>query len=192
LLRLTIYGDFNCPFSALASARADVLAARHAYAIDWRAIQHDTTIPAAGEPVTGDLVAALALEVSTVRDLSEGDLRFQLAVPPVRSNTAAACAAFAASEDADGLRKRLFDAVWREGRNLGDPAELDRLGAVARDTGVAARWQRDFDALPQPITPTLVLPDGYVSRGLGALARLADFAAAESVTALETGDRDGD
>jgi hypothetical protein len=39
VLRLTIYGDFNCPFSALASARADVLLAADAYAIDWRAIQ---------------------------------------------------------------------------------------------------------------------------------------------------------
>jgi hypothetical protein len=29
------------------------------------------------------------------------------------------------------------------------------------------------DALPRPTTPTLVLEDGYVSRGLGALTRLA-------------------
>ena len=191
MLRLTIYGDFNCPFSALASARADVLATR-AYAIDWRAIQHDTAIPAVGEPVTDDVAATLALEVSTVCDLSEPDLQLHRAVPPIRSNTAAACAAFAASDDPNGLRKRLFDAVWREGRNLGAPAQLDRLGAAARDTAVAARWQRDFEALPRPVTPTLVLPDGYVSRGLGALARLADFAAVASVTANETGDRDGD
>jgi hypothetical protein len=32
--RLTIYGDFNCPFSALASARADMLLAVDAYEID--------------------------------------------------------------------------------------------------------------------------------------------------------------
>ena len=192
MLRLTIYGDFNCPFSALANARADVLAARNAYAIDWRAIQHDTAIPAAGEPVTGDLAATLAREVSTVCDLSDLGSHFRLSVPAIRSNTAAACSAFAASDDADGLRKLLFDAVWREGRNLGDSAELDRLGAAARDTAVAARWQRDFEALPGPIIPTLVLPEGYISRGLGALARLADFAAAASVTAHETGDRDGD
>ena len=55
MTRLTIYGDFNCPFSALASARADVLLAAGGYEIDWRAIQHDTTIPAAGEPVVGDM-----------------------------------------------------------------------------------------------------------------------------------------
>ena len=45
MTRLTIYGDFNCPFSALASARADVLLAAGGHEIDWRAIQHDTGDP---------------------------------------------------------------------------------------------------------------------------------------------------
>jgi 2-hydroxychromene-2-carboxylate isomerase len=179
VLRLTIYGDFNCPFSALASARADVLLAADAYAIDWRAIQHDTVIPAGGEPVEGDLAAALAAEVATIRDLSEQDVRLHLVVPPVRSNTAVSSAAFAAALDgADRLRRRLFAAVWAEGRNIGEAVELERLDAVGRDDVIARRWQDEFEALPQPITPTLVLPDGYISRGLGALARLANLAAA--------------
>jgi hypothetical protein len=72
----------------------------------------------------------------------------------------------------------LFAAVWTEGRNLGDPSQLDRLVAVGRDVATARRWQDEFEALPQPITPTLVLQDGYVSRGLGALARLAERVAA--------------
>jgi 2-hydroxychromene-2-carboxylate isomerase len=173
---LTIYGDFSCPFSALASARADVLLAR-GHQIEWRAIQHDTTIPAAGDPVDRDTALALGAEVATILELSEHDLRLRLAVPPVRSNTALACAALAAAgTDADQLRRRLFAAVWAEGRNLGNPAELHRLGADGRDVAVARRWQDVFDALPRPITPTLVLPDGYVSRGLAALARLADLA----------------
>ncbi len=175
--RLTIYGDFNCPVSALASARADLLLAAHSDAIDWRAIQHDTAIPPAGEPVEGDTAAGLAAEVATVLDLSEGDVDLHLVVPPVRSNTAAACAAFAAAgDDADRLRRRLFAAVWVEGRNLGDPAVLDRLDARGGGDVVARRWQGEFEALPRPITPTLVLPDGYISRGLGALARLSALA----------------
>ena len=179
MTRLTIYGDFNCPFSALASARADVLLAADAYAIDWRAIQHDKVIPATGETVEGDIAAALAVEVATIRELSEHDVRLHLVVPPVRSNTAASSAAFAAAhDDVDRLRRRLFAAVWAEGLNIGDPAELDRLDAVGRDDAIANRWQHEFEALPRPMTPTLVLPDGYVSRGLGALARLADLAAA--------------
>jgi 2-hydroxychromene-2-carboxylate isomerase len=177
--RLTIYGDFNCPFSALASARADVLLAADAYAIDWRAIQHDKVIPAVGETVEGEIAAALTVEVATIRELSEHDVRLHLVVPPVRSNTAASSAAFAAAHDGvDRLRRRLFAAVWAEGRNIGDPAELDRLDAVGRDEAIANRWQHEFEALPRPMTPTLMLPDGYISRGLGALARLADLAAA--------------
>src|SRR5690242_10082821 len=119
---LTIYGDFNCPFSALASARADVLLAAGTHAIEWRAIQHDPAIPAGGETVEGDLAAALTAEVAKIRELSEDDLHLQLAVPSVRSNTGLASEAFAAAKvDADQLRRRLFAAVWHEDRNLGDP-----------------------------------------------------------------------
>jgi hypothetical protein len=70
-VQLTIYGDFNCPFSALANARVDVLLAGEGYAIDWRAIQHDRAIPAMGETVEGDTAVALASEVATILDLSE-------------------------------------------------------------------------------------------------------------------------
>ncbi|MEO7429559.1 MAG: DsbA family protein [Acidimicrobiales bacterium] len=182
-MTLTIYGDFNCPFSALASVRADVLLAAGTHEIDWRAIQHDTTIPASGEPVDAEIAAALAAEIATILELSEHDLRLRLVVPPVLSNTALASAAFAAAGDqADRLRGRIFAAVWAEGRNLANPIELRRLDANGRDVATARRWQAEFGALPRPITPTLVLPDGYVSRGLGAVARLADLATAVSAS----------
>ena len=178
-MTLIVYGDFNCPFSALASARADVLLAAGTHQVEWRAIQHDTTIAAGGEPLVGSAAAALEAEIATVRSLSEPDVDLPLAVPTVRSNTALASAAFAAAgADANQLRGRLFAAVWAEDRNLGDRAELHGLDADDRDAATAARWQTDYDALPRPITPTLVLPDGYVSRGLGALARLAELATA--------------
>jgi 2-hydroxychromene-2-carboxylate isomerase len=177
---LTVYGDFNCPFSALASRRADMLlSATDAYALDWRAIQHDPTIPPAGEPVEGPTALGLAREIATIVELSDHDVRLRLEVPRVRSNTAVACAALAAAGDgADVLRRRMFTAVWLESRNISDPAEIDRLGGVERDDVTARRWQDEFEALARPITPTLVLPDGYISRGLGALARLAGLVAA--------------
>lgn len=37
------------------------------------------------------------------------------------------------------------------------------------------KWQDAFEALPRPITPTLVLADGKLSRGLGALTRLIEL-----------------
>jgi predicted DsbA family dithiol-disulfide isomerase len=178
---LTIYGDFNCPFSALASMRADVLLAGGLYEIEWRAVQHDTAIPTAGEPVDEPTAAALQDEVAMILELNRNELDLTLVVPPVRSNTGLASAAFAAAGGhADDLRRRLFAAVWSEGRNISNPAELRRLHAVARDVDTARRWQTDFDALPRPTTPTLVLEDGYVSRGLGALTRLAGLATVSS------------
>jgi 2-hydroxychromene-2-carboxylate isomerase len=173
---LTIYGDFNCPFSALASARVDVLLAAGSHQIDWRAIQHDTTIPVSGEPVVGPTAAALREELATILELTEPDLGLRLEVPTVRSNTALASAALAAAgDDTDGLRRRLFAAVWAEDRDVGDPAELHRLDADGRDPALARKWQEGFEALPRPVTPILVLPDAYVSRGLGALARLGEL-----------------
>ena len=74
MTRLTIYGDFNCPFSALASVRADLLLGAD-WQIDWRAVQHDTTIPVAGDPVEGDLIDELAAEVAKIRELSTDDVR---------------------------------------------------------------------------------------------------------------------
>jgi predicted DsbA family dithiol-disulfide isomerase len=178
---LIIYGDFNCPFSALASVRVDALrVAGDDHEIEWRAVQHDSAIPAAGEPVEGEAAAELAAEVAEIRELSVGDVHLELVVPPVRSNTAAASAAFAGGGGrAELLRRRLFAAVWAEGRNVGDPAELERLGADARDDDLARRWQDDFQALLQLVTPSLVLPDGTVSLGRAALVHLADLVAAK-------------
>jgi 2-hydroxychromene-2-carboxylate isomerase len=176
IVSLTIYGDFNCPFSALASARVDALLAAGSHRIGWRAVQHDTTIPASGELVVGPTAVALEAEISTIVDMTEPELGLRLDVPTLRSNTGLASAALAGAGDgADSLRQRLFAAVWAEDRNLGDQAELHRLGADDRDAARAREWQEEFEALPRPVTPILVLPDGYVSRGLGALARLADL-----------------
>jgi 2-hydroxychromene-2-carboxylate isomerase len=47
---LVIYGDFNCPYSYLASQRADLLCRSGHAAVDWRAVEHDP-----GLTVTGNL-----------------------------------------------------------------------------------------------------------------------------------------
>jgi len=36
-----VYGDFNCPYSYLASQRADLLSRAGALMVDWRAVEHD-------------------------------------------------------------------------------------------------------------------------------------------------------
>ena len=40
-MRVIIYGDFNCPYSYLASQRADRLARAGTVLAEWRAVEHD-------------------------------------------------------------------------------------------------------------------------------------------------------
>ena len=177
---LTIYGDFNCPFSALANVRADALLTA-GHELEWRAVQHDVTIPSAGDRVDGELEITLEDEIARILELAERDSGLALGVPPIRPNTWLPSAYFAARVDeAHQLRRRLFAALWADGRDIGNPAVLRELGASTCDADRAHVWQGQFDALPRPVTPTLVLPDGSVSRGLGALSRLAELAATTS------------
>ena len=161
---LIVYGDFNCPYSALASARVDRLLAA-GEAIDWRAVQHDAAMPPHGVEVEGDVRTELQREVDEVLTLLRPDEAFELRVPKVRPNTAEACRAYAADPQ-PGVRRRWFDWAWARS---GEPDTL------AEDADTAARWQREWDATDKKMVPMLVLPDGYISRGLGALKRLADM-----------------
>ena len=199
MTRLTIYGDFNCPFSALASARADVLLAAGGYEIDWRAIQHDPAIPAAGEPVEGDTAAELAAEVATILDLSEHDVRLHLLVPPVRSNTGA-------SRPRPSRPRATTRTGYAGGSSppCGSRAATSRIppssivsARVGRDQPdssprVVARARRTCRASPSSArsirsAPSSCYRTATCSRGLGALARRRrPLAAAPSAEGLST------
>ena len=177
-LELIVYGDFNCPFSALASARVGYLE-RHGLAdVDWRAVEHAPDIPSQGRDLIGDQRDELRGELDQIRSLLTDGEADQLTLPAVQSNTRRATLAYAAASSFDRpkLRERLFAAYWASGANLADPETLMRLGAIHEDEPTAERWRDEWLALPRPIVPVMVLPDGYVSRGLGALARLAQLA----------------
>lgn len=177
-LELIVCGDFNCPFSALASARVGYLE-RHGLAdVDWRAVEHAPDIPSEGREVIGDARDALRRELDQIRSLLTDGEADDLALPAIQSNTRLATLAYASASSFDRptLRERLFAAYWAGGANLADPETLMRLGAIHDDESTAARWRDEWLALPRPIVPVMVLPDGYVSRGLGALARLAQLA----------------
>ncbi len=178
-MNLIIYADFNCPYSCLASARADALIDHGLAEVEWRAVEHDTAIPRPSEPVEGDALAMLEREVAQVRSLVIPGETFPIAPPPVHPNTSMAVATYAATPPAArcDLRRRLFAALWFEGRDTGDSAVLHDLGADPGQAAVplVATWRDAWLALKRPLVPMLVLPDGYVSRGLGALARLTDL-----------------
>jgi hypothetical protein len=188
-MNLVIYADFNCPYSCLASARADGLLRRGLAAVEWRAVEHDPAIPRPSEPVEGEVLAMLDREVAQVRSLAQPDEAFPIRRPAVHPNTALAVAAFAAApaEDRDALRRSLFATLWFDGRDTGYPAVVRGLGGEPAEAAapLVSGWRSAWLALERPLVPMIVFPDGYVSRGLGALARLAQLA--ESATGDERG-----
>ncbi len=176
-MRLVIYGDFNCPFSALASLRAARLARAGFAEVDWRAVAHDPEIPESGVPVVKADAKAYAAEIEQVHGLLLADETLKLRVPAVRSNTVVATDAYAATEPGcrASTRIELFRAYWEEGSNLADPIVLDAMGLGLRSPGLAGEWRCEWLAFDRPLVPMMRLPDGYVSRGLGALARLGEM-----------------
>lgn len=165
-MTLIVYGDFNCPYSALASARVDELIAA-GQEIEWRAVQHDTSMPGNGQILDGEHRTELQQEIDEALSLLRPGERFELRLPEVRPNTAHASRVYAA-DPVPEVRRRWFDWAWARS---GEPDATDV------DSETAARWQREWDATEKKMVPMLVLPDGYISRGLGALKRLADMIA---------------
>jgi len=128
--------------------------------------------------VAGEPRLTLERELDQIRSLLTAGEPDQLTLPTLQPNTNLATAAYAATPAAarPTMRARLFAAHWIEGSDLGDSDTLARLGVPRTDRSTAARWRSQWLALTEPIVPMMVLPDGYVSRGLGALARLAQLA----------------
>jgi 2-hydroxychromene-2-carboxylate isomerase len=177
-VQLIIYGSFNCPYSYLASLRADRLMSSGAATVEWRAVVHDPDVPAEGVKVEGELAEKLDGELEEINGLLIPGESYPACRPGVEPNTTDAVAGYAgaAGEQADRLRRALFSAYWSEGEDIGDREVLDRLGCPAAAPGERMRrWESEWRGMERPIAPTMVLPDGKVSRGLGALRRLADM-----------------
>lgn len=183
-MRLVIYGDFNCPFSALASRRAEALERAGKAQVDWRAVEHAPEIPPGGEKVLGALADELDGELDHVRRLLHSGEVLSLRRPAVRSNTAAAVAAYAALDEASrrNVRWELFRRYWEEGQDLADESVLLASGLPegVRSGGVAAVWRDEWLGLGPPVVPAMRLPDGDVCPGFDALARLAELLNAEA------------
>jgi hypothetical protein len=174
-LELVVYGDFNCPFSAVASVRAAHLEQVGIARVTWRAVEHDPEIPDAGIPVEGPVSNELDQELEQIRSLLVvGDGHVALRRPPVRANTRLATAVYASTPPSRraALRADIFRRYWsdQDGLLADAPAEVTEPGRAT-----AADWRDEWLANGAPMVPVMRLPDGYVSRGLGALRRLAEL-----------------
>ena len=189
---VVVYGDFNCPFSGLANARASRLAAAGGVQVDWRCVEHDPSIGPCESPLTEQQRAGFEAELAQIRDMLTADELDRFRVPSRRLNTRDLNVLYASTppDRRQPLRTALFDAIWRDDLDLTDDAVVrdivdpivsearpDRAARSGASTDTAARivatWQQEWSELPRPIVPMMILPQGDVSRGLGALARLA-------------------
>lgn len=128
-MRLIVYGDFNCPYSYLASQRVDALLRQHRAEVDWRAVEHNPGLSMTGTPVAAD-------PDGWHRELAESQLLAlpgehpPEAAPTLVSNTLAAVSAYAEAVT-DGvqhdLRRVLFDAIWVRGQHLSSAYDVRAL-----------------------------------------------------------------
>ena len=170
---MIIYGDFNCPYSYLASQRADRLARAGTVLAEWRAVEHDRWLAVTGTRSEADR-AVWESELAEVAALALPGEHAPQAPPPVVSNTGAAVAAYAEAVSdgiADELRRRLFGAIWAEGRHISSASRC----APGRGPDVAAGRHRD--RLASPDIPSLLNRDPdlarIVRRSGGTIARTA-------------------
>ena len=160
-MKVIVYGDFNCPYCYLASQRAERLARGGTAEIDWRAVEHDWKLAMTGTPADAGR-AVRDKELAEVAALALPGEDAPAAPPPVISNTHAAVAAYAEAVSdgvADELRRRLFQAIWTQGRHLSSAYEVRRL-----ITGLMWPQEDITDRLASPDIPSLLLRDPDMAR----------------------------
>ena len=138
----------------------------------------DPTVPPFGLPVTGEVAQLVSTGNSPrIRDLLKPEKASPARLPTRRPNAHArrgrshgGAGRFGAGT---GSAAPSDDAFWAQGLGIGDPAVLAdaQLPGEPAHRGhrrIARRWL----SLGRPPVSMLVLPDGTVSYGLGALRRL--------------------
>ena len=148
--------------------------------MEWRAVVHDPGVPLGGLPVIGELAGMLDRELNEIRGLLRVGEPYPARRPTVQPNTTLAVAGYSAAPGvgASRLRVTLFDAFWVKDLDLGDAGVLGELGCpTAPPEATMQRWRDEWLGFERPMVPMVVFPEGTVSRGLGALKRLADLGA---------------
>jgi diguanylate cyclase (GGDEF)-like protein len=127
---ITVYGDFNCPYSYALNERLLVYA--RDFEIRWMAMQH---LPFASDSAPRfQEQTQLTAEVASLRKKAP---EIQMVTPPFRPNTGLANEFLAACElrrpsQVARLRNQIFRGLWRNGEDISRP---DVLVGLARQAG---------------------------------------------------------
>jgi predicted DsbA family dithiol-disulfide isomerase len=144
-----VWADYVCPWCYLALDSAEHLVAAHGAEIRWHPFELHPETPPEGAPVPdGRLSSAARSELKEA--LVAAGLPIVRRTTVANSARALALSTWAADRpEWPSLHRRLFDAYWAEGRDLGDATELTAIAAEAglppgeAHEAVAAGWGRD-------------------------------------------------
>jgi hypothetical protein len=198
-----VYGDFNCPYSYLASMHVDALL-RAGYPIEWRAVERAPFLPVGGRRLDDTAQAELDDELQRLRELAFGREELPRTPATFTPNTKAAVVAYTEAVGAgvgNDVRRLLFDAYWKSGLDISSPDLLRTLLAPAirsgsstafplREAGFAVsmargpitvsayrrgcEWHDAWVEVGTGITPTLI--DGKLTlTGESALVRMSAY-----------------
>jgi hypothetical protein len=131
-MHLIVYGDFNCPYSYLASQRVDAVVRAGRAEVEWRAVEHDQRLAVTGTPSSLD-PDRWQRELAEVATLAGPDEHAPDTAPALISNTGAAvaaCAEAVTDDVQDELRRNLFAEIWVRRRHVSSPSEVRQLVRV--------------------------------------------------------------
>ncbi|TDT15644.1 putative DsbA family dithiol-disulfide isomerase [Ilumatobacter fluminis] len=196
---LVVYGDFNCPYSALASERAARLEQHGAARVEWRCVEHDPSIGPDEFPMTGAHHDQYATEIEHVRALSSDGEADGFRVPSRRLNTRDINHTYASADSVRraGLRQTLFAAYWIRDLDVTDDAVIESLVADVpsslSDDESSSRsdvaeffvrtWTAEWREVGRGTVPVVVTDAGTVARGLDALELLSELGRTDRVDA---------
>jgi 2-hydroxychromene-2-carboxylate isomerase len=181
------YGDFNCPWSYLASRRADRLADA-GVEIDWRAVEHDppSSTASSGSARGEDRLLQARADVERVVELLLPGEHLPYALAGFVPDTGAAVAAYAesyAAGQAAPVRRLLFDALWLHSMDLDDAQVVhtivvDAIGDGALPAGsstaraLQAAWSGEWHGTGTRTVPVVVVDGADPLFGVDAVRRL--------------------
>jgi hypothetical protein len=153
-MKIVIYGDFGCPYSYLASLRADELLESGVAEIDWRAVAPERgRLGGRRHELDRDL-AAISLYAQP------GERLPRAAAGPVDVQSAISAYAEAVSDGVPHqIRRRLFAAIWAEELRITGVDEVRKLIADVMCPRQPIRYH-----LISPDLPSVLLHDPDVNR----------------------------
>lgn len=163
-MMVVVFGDFACGLSYLASERVDHLV-EHGIDVTWLAVHRRIGAGRGDLPIPSDIT----FEITAVQSwLGEGEA-LPMQPPSTRPDTSLAVAVLSAfsGRAAHRLRRRLFEAYWVDGRDIGSRRVVEELAGrpVPRFGLRAKRWRRNWVGLGCPDLPATILEDGTLLRG---------------------------